>query len=153
MSINIYLSPDGNDKNSGTKQAPLLSLEQVQKVVRKTLVDNLKDDIRVFLASGTYLLHKTLVMGIEDGGNSNRTVTWEAEENEQALISSAITLKNWSKLTQEPGYIPSESKGNIWYIDLPKGSEINTIYPESRIKRTLFLKHSKILQEQPIASY
>lgn len=54
----IYLAPDGNDQNPGTKQLPLATLLRARNVARQT--KKVDEPLTIILRSGTYYLPATL---------------------------------------------------------------------------------------------
>ena len=71
MSITFHISPDGNDRNTGTADAPLATLHQARQAVRERIASfkpGEEQDIDINLATGTHRLHETLVLDHRDSG-------------------------------------------------------------------------------------
>ena len=83
----IFISPEGNDKNPGTKEKPLASFQQAQKLLSKIPADQ---TVEVIFANGIYYLPKTVVFTAVD---NKRLVTFRAEEVGKAILSGGSRLK------------------------------------------------------------
>ncbi|MCB0689880.1 MAG: hypothetical protein KDC53_25245, partial [Saprospiraceae bacterium] len=59
-SQSYYVSLEGNDANSGTKEKPFASLERVQEIIRKRALQGNRKKIEVYMDSGTYYLQSPL---------------------------------------------------------------------------------------------
>jgi len=131
MSIRIYVSPDGDGQNAGHIDAPLGSLLQAREAVRSAIASfqpGEEQDIEVHLAAGTYRLGETLVLDHRDGGSDRFKVTWKGRGVGQTVISSGHPLAGWRKLEGEPSWLAPEARGRVWFIDMPAGSDITTLY-------------------------
>ena len=62
----FYVSPEGNDKNPGTKDLPFATIEKVRDAVREINTPELESDIIVYLRGGTYQISRTLVFDTRD---------------------------------------------------------------------------------------
>ncbi|MGL1900758.1 MAG: discoidin domain-containing protein [Fibrobacterales bacterium] len=91
----LYVSPQGNDSNVGSIDAPFKTLDKTREVVR-TLNRAMTDDIVVYLRGGTYVLDTTLSFDQEDGGINNFTVRYSAYENEKPVISGGVSITGWA---------------------------------------------------------
>jgi hypothetical protein len=89
-----YVSPSGNDANSGSLQKPFATLQRAQEAVRQERGE-------VFLRSGTYYLPAPLVFTAADSGTKDAPVVFQNYRNEQPVISGGIKLNNlnWQPLT------------------------------------------------------
>lgn len=82
----IYVSPIGNDLNSGTKKNPYLSfykaLEQVKNHAEK-------EDVTVWFSSGEYYLDKTIEIGSEYSGTLKHPVLFSALPGAKVIIKGS----------------------------------------------------------------
>jgi PDZ domain-containing protein/parallel beta helix pectate lyase-like protein/pectate lyase-like protein len=83
----IYVSPAGNDSNSGTLEKPFATLQRAQRAVRQ-------NHANVFLRGGTYYLPATLVFAAEDSGTKDAPVIFRNYENEKPVISGGVRLES-----------------------------------------------------------
>ena len=68
--IEIYVSPVGDDANAGTQQKPLASLARARDVVRQQKAEHPKEDVTVFLRGGVYRLTEPVVFTLADSGSA-----------------------------------------------------------------------------------
>ncbi|MDP4879931.1 MAG: hypothetical protein NWR36_08595, partial [Opitutales bacterium] len=69
--LDIYVSPDGSDSNSGRAGQPLASLAGAQDKVRSVAG---KEAVTVHVADGIYYLPDTLIFTPEDSGSAKHPV-------------------------------------------------------------------------------
>ncbi len=84
--VTVHVGPTGDDRNPGTKAAPVRSLERAQALVR---AKNAKQDVTVILADGRYQLTAPLIFRRADGGQAGRRVEWRAADGAKPMITSA----------------------------------------------------------------
>jgi len=89
-----FVSPSGDDANSGTLQKPFATLQRAQEAVRQKRGE-------VFLRDGTYYLPAPLVFTAEDSGTKESPVVFQNYKNEKPVISGGIKLDNlnWQPFT------------------------------------------------------
>ena len=93
-----YVSPNGSDKNPGTKEEPFRTIYYARDVVRK-MKGSVSGDITVYLGGGYYRLFKTLEFTQEDGGSENGRVIYKAVEGEEPILSGGAEITRWEKTT------------------------------------------------------
>ena len=116
----IWVSPKGNDKNTGTKENPLATVHMAMRKARelRRLKDaSVKDGIRIIVMNGMYYLNEPLFVRPEDSGTAESPTTIEADVNARPIISGGIEIKNWTKSTT---VINRLKKGAVWVADAPK---------------------------------
>jgi hypothetical protein len=129
--LTLTVSPTGSDQNPGTQEAPLQTLQAAQDRVRQQIQafkTGAAEDITVQLAPGTHRLTETLVLGPEDSGNHDFKVIWEGDPNGQTILSSGIPLEGWQRCDESLADLPDDIRGKVWYVDLPPGTDVNTLY-------------------------
>ena len=117
----IWVSPQGNDNNNGTKEAPLQTVAQAIKQARewrRLKMPEAKDGIRIHLADGVYVQEKSLFLRPEDSGTADSPTFIEAEGS--AVISGGLEIKGWRLLKDENSRLPQSVKGKIWVADAPR---------------------------------
>lgn len=129
--LTYYVSPTGDDQNPGTEDAPWLTLFRARNEIRSVIAgfkSGEEDDITIRLAPGIHRLAETLVLGPEDGGSGGFSVTWEGCGASRTQISAGHILTGWQRCEEALPDIPAELRGKVWYIDLPAGTPVNTLY-------------------------
>ncbi|TFG71203.1 MAG: hypothetical protein E4H27_05095 [Anaerolineales bacterium] len=134
----FYVCPTGKDDNEGSKTSPFGSLQKALEAVASLPLpaDEESEKVDIILKDGVHRLDKTLNITRETCRDGKRAITIEAENPGSATLSSGYVLSGWQKLAQVPQDVPVQFRGNIWTIDLPAGSEVNTLYgPQGLIPR------------------
>lgn len=114
--VTVHVAPTGNDRNPGTQDRPVRTLERAQALVRAS---NARHDVTVLLANGTYRLTAPLVFRRADGGQNGKRVEWRAADGAKPIISSGIEVTGFT--SYDPGrriYVAATPKGldtrQIW---------------------------------------
>jgi hypothetical protein len=116
--ISIYVSPSGNDSNSGTFAQPLQTLVRAQHVVR-ALNDNMTTDITVYLENGIYRLTQPMRFGPQDSGTNGYSVVWTSAPGAEAVVSGADQISGWQL---------SDPSKNIWAAPVPANLRTRQFY-------------------------
>ncbi len=103
MAIELYISPEGNDLNVGTIEAPLQTLNGARDRIRSMQKHWQNGDINVYLRGGVYHLGETVCFEAQDGGANGFDVRYKAYQDEQAVISGGIEIQNWQPWEGHPG--------------------------------------------------
>ncbi|MCK5906246.1 MAG: right-handed parallel beta-helix repeat-containing protein [Flavobacteriales bacterium] len=113
--IEVYVSPNGSDQNSGTKEEPFATLEKARNYIRT--VRNLDNSLKstVILREGIYKLENTFLLEAQDSN-----IEFKAFQEEVPVLTGGRTIKNWRLLKEDLSEISNKSKGNIWTADIPK---------------------------------
>lgn len=101
----FYVSPSGNDSNSGTQSAPFKTIEKARDTVR-TINSSMTGDIYVYLMDGTYALSSTLTLGPADSGTNGYNVIYSAAPGASPVISGGADITT--------GWILHDSSKNIY---------------------------------------
>ena len=89
----LYVSPNGNDSNSGTLELPFCTLFAARDAARK-----IDDEVNIYLRGGMYFLDDTFILDERDSNTS-----YIAYEEEEPIVSGGKKLTSWEKV-----------KDNIW---------------------------------------
>ncbi|WP_295434857.1 right-handed parallel beta-helix repeat-containing protein [uncultured Prevotella sp.] len=118
----IFVSAtNGNDKASGSKEAPLKTLEQALKQAREWRrlgSSNAEGGISIIMSGGVYRLYKPLFIRPEDSGTANSPTIIRSADGERAVISGGIEVKGWRKGCDDPR-LPAEVRSKVWVADAP----------------------------------
>lgn len=93
-----YVSPSGNDSNPGTKEKPLKTIACALETVNK-YKSQVKDNMSIILATGTYYLDSTLKIDQSYNLPNNKTLTIKADKNARPVISGGKQITGWKKVT------------------------------------------------------
>lgn len=117
---NFYVSINGNDNNTGSKENPVQSLNKAKELVRLQLSENPGKSVIVNIKEGFYNIDAPLVFTSEYSGNENTQVVFKAVEGEKPVLTGGHDLKNWQLLsdTEKLALLPSLVRGKIYVADL-----------------------------------
>lgn len=87
LAADIYVAPGGSDRNPGSKEKPLATLEAARNKVR-----SMRGTVTVFLRGGTYYLSKPVVFGSEDSRAAEQVVTYKSYPGENVTVSGAAVV-------------------------------------------------------------
>lgn len=118
----IFVSAtNGNDKASGSKEAPLKTLCQALRQAREWRrlgSSNAEGGINIIMSDGVYRLYKPLFIRPEDSGTANSPTIIRSADGERAVISGGIEVKGWRKGCDDPR-LPAEVRSKVWVADAP----------------------------------
>ncbi|CAA6677712.1 MULTISPECIES: PDZ domain-containing protein [unclassified Lentimonas] len=120
--MDIYVSTDGSDANSGRAGQPVASLAAAQGKVRAVAG---KEAVTVHVADGIYYLPETLVFTPADSGSEKSPVIYKAATEGGAVLSGGSELK----LSWQP------YKDGIYQAQTPAGLEIDQLFIDGRKQR------------------
>ncbi len=115
----LVVSPNGNDSNPGTAEAPLKTLERAKEVLKSADIDGA---VTVWFREGTYEITDTVKFTSEDKSN----VLYRSYPDEKVVFSGAKAISGWNEtvingvnafvtdieINSEEDYFRSLFKGN-----------------------------------------
>lgn len=98
----IHVSPQGSDQNTGTKNAPVLTLEKARDLARAVRQKNAGESIEILLHPGIYTIRNTVVFDQKDGGSDQAELViknWTDPARPDALphLVGGIVIDQWTK--------------------------------------------------------
>ena len=72
--VTFYVSGQGKDTNPGTLEKPFATPERARNAVREELKRNKSETFTVLFRQGSYMLTRSLELGISDSGNETRLI-------------------------------------------------------------------------------
>jgi Right handed beta helix region len=118
----IYVSPAGNDVNTGTIDSPMFSLERAKSLARR-FVGN--ESVTVHVADGVYYLPETLVFESTDSGSEKYPIVYAAENEGRAVLSGGTKLN----LAWQP------FRNGIFMAKTPAGLTIDQLFVDGLNQR------------------
>ena len=88
----IVVSPDGDDSNKGTPEAPLKTLEKAKEMLKDIDSD---DAVTVWFREGDYFIGDTVEFTADDRSN----VLYRSYPDEKVVFSGAKEISGWSETT------------------------------------------------------
>ena len=117
----IYVSLQGNDKNSGTKEAPFYTLNRAIKQAREWRRLNrpeIAGGIYIRLEEGVYAQRNSLFLRSEDSGTPDSPTVICAVDGAHPVISGGVAVTGWKRGCNHPA-IPEKLKQKIWSAEVP----------------------------------
>ena len=116
----IYVSPSGNDANSGTApDKAFKTIEKARDYIRANKLNkNMTKDLFVYLRGGRYEIKKTIQIEAVDSGSNGFSVIYKNYKNEVPTICGGKKVTGWTKVQGQPYYVASvpESDGFADYF-------------------------------------
>ena len=110
FATDIYVSTTGNDRSSGTKEAPkatLASAIRQAREYRRLNTAGIENGIHILLQGGIYHFYESLFIRPEDSGTTMSPTVISAAGNEEVTLSGGLKISNWRK------------RGKLWVADIP----------------------------------
>ena len=117
----IYVTINGSDNNSGTKENPLASVAMAlrkARELRRLNVSSVKNGIHIYVGKGVYRLTEPLFIRPEDSGTEASPTYIEAID-EQAVLSGGVLITGWHIVSGNPPGLPKAAKGKVWVTEAP----------------------------------
>ena len=106
----IYVSPAGDDRNTGAQNAPVKTLERARDLVRE-LNQTMSSDITVHLQPGVYRLGRPLTLDARDSGMNGHNVIYQSTApSEYAIVSGGVRVTGWKLV---------DRSRNLWSANAP----------------------------------
>jgi hypothetical protein len=130
QSQTLHVAMKGNDKNPGTIEKPLATLQAARDLMRVLRSGKYASaDPRVIIHEGTYDLNNSLLINEQDGGTENHPVMWAAASGEKVSITGGKTvngkkfrtIKDQSVLSR----LSNEAREKVMSINLKKEGVVN----------------------------
>ena len=99
LATDIYVSPAGNDGNSGTQQSPFATIQHARDVLRTQIAGGMPSDITVHIGAGNYFIEEAVVFDDRDGGTNNHTITYQGAPNLGTRIYGGRRITSWTQVT------------------------------------------------------
>ena len=139
----VYVALHGDDRNPGTRDKPMASLEAAKNAVRKRK-DHLKKPITVWVRAGTHYLSQPLVLSAEDSGTADLPVTYAAYPGELVTLSGGRKLScSWKSF-----------RDRIMQCALPSSKATSLAFTQLFVngQRRIRARYPKYDKENPLVS-
>ena len=120
----LYVAPDGDDGNPGTKERPLAGLEGARGAIRraKSAGGLPKGGVTVFVRGGSYPTRQTFALTEADSGTPEAPVVYRAVPGESPRFVGGVTLGGFGPVVDREvlARLPEEARGRVLQVDLPR---------------------------------
>lgn len=119
----LYLSPDGNDENPGTLEAPFRTLERARRAVREIRQNGIPEGgITVFLMGGIYRRSETFCLGPQDSGEWGREIVYRSLPGQEVRVCGSVPADGKAfRAVTDPAVLSRlrpEAVGHVMELDL-----------------------------------
>lgn len=115
----VYVDGEnGNDRNDGTVDAPLATIDAARKLVRPML-KTMQNHIYVFIKEGRYVLDSDVIWGVGDSGCNGFSVIYTSQGDEEPVISMGEDYSDFQLYDEDK---------NIYRTFVGKGTETRQVY-------------------------
>ena len=138
----IYLSPAGNDSNTGTRDNPLASLNAARDRAREYRKANPNTQlVEVIALEGTYYMLQPLTLTIEDNGPEGTSLVFKSETGKKAVFSAGVEISGFEKVNDRlwRTFIPQVAFYN-WYFEQLYANNERLIRARTPNEGFLFIK-------------
>lgn len=111
--VQIYISVSGNDKNPGTSELPLASLQGAVdrlRAFKKTGDPDLP--VEIIVNEGEYFMTEPLILEPEDSGQKDAPLVFKARPGERPVIYGGKRINGFEKVAE-----------NLWRTKIPEAAE------------------------------
>jgi hypothetical protein len=132
----LWVSPNGNDDNTGTYDKPFATLNMALRQAREwrrlknTAMTN--GGIHIRMLQGVYAMTEPLLVRPEDSGTDDSRTIIEAADGAEVVISGGVKTTGWRRATDET-VLPRTARGHVWIADA------NSIGGQRLLLRQLFV--------------
>lgn len=124
-SVRIYVSENGNDKNSGTENAPFATLKRARDYLQNLDKNNLSEGaIEIIIKEGEYVINEPVCFDSSCTGTEKNPIIIKGEDGKEVRITTGINIDaEQFKLVEDEkilSRLPEEARGNVYFINLKK---------------------------------
>ncbi|MCK9414154.1 MAG: right-handed parallel beta-helix repeat-containing protein [Prolixibacteraceae bacterium] len=106
----VYISPQGDDRNTGTKEQPLASLAGARDRVRQLRQQNiLKDTVCVYVLPGAYFMKAPLTLSLQDTGTEGSPLIFTADSVTRPIFYGGLRLDKFEVVN-----------ASLWRVFIPE---------------------------------
>ncbi len=121
--VELYVSPDGDDAASGTRERPLRTLLAARDAIRKLRTQK-PGAATIWLTPGRYTQGATLTFDANDSGTPGAPLTIRALPDGGVVLDGGVALEaNAFRLVEDDETLqrlPEKARGHVWAADLGK---------------------------------
>lgn len=138
----LYVSPQGNDTNPGTKEKPLASLQGARDKVRSLLAGGrMTGDIFVLFRAGDYLMDAPVEFGPKDSGRDGYQVVYRNADGPGSarFVGGRKLVEKWSRgddaihtIDIGTNNVPHTLYSNLKITGMQSGKAVRSNRPENQ---------------------
>ncbi len=117
----LYVSPTGDNGNSGTQEEPLATLAGARDAVRRLKqAGSLQQPLTVRVGGGTYFLPQAVEFSQQDSGTAAAPITYLGERGASVRLTGGREVSGWRPVADAAVLerLPAEARGHVVVADL-----------------------------------
>ena len=119
-SVKIYVSPRGDDGNTGSLHQPLATFEGARDKIRELRLDKqITDTVFVEVQSGTYYISHAWMLTGKDSGTPQAPVIFRGDENDRPVVCGGKKTDRFEEVT--PG---------LWRVYIPEVADLGFYFEQ-----------------------
>lgn len=138
VALDLFVSPQGNDFNLGTKNEPKATLHAAlreAREARRLLKVGENESVRILMSGGNYALYEPVFIRPEDSGTETSPTIIEAVSGEKPVLSGGVQVTGWKK------------QGRMWVTEVP-------YFNGNRVKfRQLWVNGKKAIRARNVSDF
>lgn len=113
----LYVLPDGNDANPGTREKPLATLAGARDAIRKLKHE---EPVTVLFAAGSYFINRAVEFDVRDSGTAKAPISYQAVPGTEVRFTGGKEVTGWKRVADPAvlGRLPAEARGKVYVADL-----------------------------------
>jgi hypothetical protein len=118
----IWVAPNGSDRNPGTQAQPLATPNAALRQARnlRRLHDaSVADGVHIWLKGGEYRLVEPWFFRPEDAGTADSPTIVAAAPGERPVLSGGVSVTGWHKAVGKIAGLPPAAQGQVWVAAAP----------------------------------
>jgi len=126
----LYVSPDGDDRNSGMLLAPFRTLERARDEIRalKSASRLPEQGVTVYLRGGRHWRDQVFELGAEDSGTDHATIRYTAYAGETPVVIGARRIENWRRLRESIPGLPARIRQHLYVAAVDAGWGFHSLF-------------------------
>jgi hypothetical protein len=118
----LFVSPDGHDANTGTREKPFATFERARDAMRKIKAEDQwpGDGVTIFLRGGDYVRTAAFELTAADSGTADSPLVWRSYQNEFVRLLGGRMLTGFTPVADAtvPARLDETARGHILQLDL-----------------------------------
>ena len=119
--VDYFVSPQGSDSASGTREAPFQSIHHARKIAIQIIPETNPRAVNIWLLDGRHTLDQPLEFYPEDNQYGKTKLSIKAFPGAQPIVSGGLKLTEWTRNAR--GY---------WVTEIPKGHHPRELFVDGR---------------------
>jgi len=126
----LFVSPDGDDRNPGTRLEPFRTLERARDEIRalKSASRMPEQGLTVYLKGGRHWRDRVFELGAEDSGMEHATIRYAACAGETPVVTGARRIENWRRLGESVPGLPAQIQQRLYVAAIDTGWGFHSLY-------------------------